>query len=127
MSHGWHMHMHMDAAGLLCNSNRTCLVFTWVSAWSQHFGQHAGCMPNCILPICVPVQLLRSGPDSPLHSAPLWARAGLAGGRCCDAALVREFRREARVVREGMEGDLIKVCVCVCVAVSFLRVVALRM
>lgn len=58
-----------------------------------------------------PHQLLRAGPDSPLHPVPLWARAGLAGGRCCDAALVREFRREARVVREGMEGDLIKVCV----------------
>jgi hypothetical protein len=54
-------------------------------------------------------QLLRAGPDSPLHPVPLWARPGLAGGRCCDAALVREFRREARVVREGMEGDLIKV------------------
>lgn len=72
------------------------------------------------------VQLLRSGPDSPLHPVPLWARPGLAGGRCCDAALVREFRREARVVREGMEGDLIKVsegqgmvddlqwCACTC-------------
>jgi hypothetical protein len=54
-------------------------------------------------------QLLRAGPDSPLQPTPLWARPGLAGGRCCDAALVRELRREARVVREGMEGDLIKV------------------
>jgi len=54
-------------------------------------------------------QLLRCGPDSPLHPVPLWSRPGLAGGRCCDAALVREFRREARIVREGMEGDLIKV------------------
>jgi hypothetical protein len=69
------------------------------------------CAPACSCFICLlsVLQLLRSGPDSTLHSAPLWARPGLAGGRCCDAALVREFRREAGVVRCGMEGDLIKV------------------
>lgn len=66
-------------------------------------------MTRRIVSLVCAVQLLRSGPDSPLHPVPLWGRPGLAGGRCCDAALVREFRREARVVREGMEGDLIKV------------------
>lgn len=63
----------------------------------------------CSACLHVLAQLLRAGPNSPLHPVPLWARPGLAGGRCCDAALVREFRQEARVVREGMEGDLIKV------------------
>lgn len=38
---------------------------------------------------------------------PLWCRPGLS-----DAGLVAEFRREARVVRKGMDGDLIKVTAC---------------
>ena len=50
------------------------------------------------------LQLLRAGGDSPLHATPLWCRPGLS-----DAGLVAEFRREARVVRKGMDGDLIKV------------------
>jgi hypothetical protein len=54
--------------------------------------------------LTVVLQLLRAGGDSPLHGTPLWRRPGLS-----DAALVAEFRREARVVRKGMDGDLIKV------------------
>jgi hypothetical protein len=52
----------------------------------------------------VVLQLLRASGDSPLHGTPLWCRPALS-----DAALVAEFRREARVVRKGMDGDLIKV------------------
>lgn len=57
------------------------------------------------------MQLLRAGPDSPLARQPLWCRPGIV-----DRGLVGEFRREARVVRKGMEGDLIKVRLCVCAA-----------
>jgi hypothetical protein len=99
---------------LMCLSLANCAACCSVDAVSHTQGasQHAyrrapaGNWFICLLSV---LQLLRSGPDSPLHPAPLWARPGLAGGRCCDAALVREFRREAGVVRGGMEGDLIKV------------------
>lgn len=50
-------------------------------------------------------QLLRADNQSRLPQVPLWARQGV----CCDAALVGDFRQEATVVRQGMEGDLIKV------------------
>jgi hypothetical protein len=49
-------------------------------------------------------QLLRASDDAPLHPTPLWARSQLA-----DSQLVQEFRRECRVVRKGMDGDLVKV------------------
>ncbi|WIA30378.1 hypothetical protein OEZ86_000464 [Tetradesmus obliquus] len=59
-------------------------------------------IPN-VMQTDVIYELLRAGGDSPLHATPLWCRLGLS-----DAGLVAEFRREARVVRKGMDGDLIK-------------------
>lgn len=59
------------------------------------------------------LQLLRHDKDSPLGHHPLWCRPGLV-----DAGLVSEFRREARVVHKGMEGDLNKVRGGVSTAVS---------
>lgn len=64
----------------------------------QHTDKQMSCMCTAAL------QLLRAGGDSPLQPQPLWCRPGLS-----DAALVGEFRREARVVRKGMDGDLVKV------------------
>jgi hypothetical protein len=65
---------------------------------------HHSCDGNRTAHVCNLLQLLRAGGDSPLHAVPLWCRPGLS-----DAGLVAEFRREARVVRKGMDGDLIKV------------------
>ncbi|GBF91278.1 2-phosphoglycerate kinase [Raphidocelis subcapitata] len=48
--------------------------------------------------------LLRRGAAPGLARAPLWARGDLAG----DAALLAEFKRECRVVRQAMQGDLVK-------------------
>eukprot|EP00879_Flechtneria_rotunda_P008427 GHRR01008828.1.p1 GENE.GHRR01008828.1~~GHRR01008828.1.p1 ORF type:complete len:921 (+),score=400.41 GHRR01008828.1:941-3703(+) len=59
-------------------------------------------IPN-VMQTDIVYELLRAGGDSPLAAQPLWSRPGLS-----DAALVGEFRREARVVRKGMDGDLTK-------------------
>ena len=42
--------------------------------------------------------------EGPLHKVPLWNREDLD-----DACLVGEFQRECRVMRKGVNGDLIKV------------------
>jgi hypothetical protein len=52
--------------------------------------------------------LLRRGAAPGLAAAPLWARRDLAG----DGALLAEFKRECRVVRQAMQGDLVKVGAC---------------
>lgn len=100
--------LHLSTAQLHCSALRQCKYKAMLPPLRaiRRFGFI--CL-KCVLLVVPCPQLLRSGPDSPLHPAPLWSRPGLAGGRCCDAALVREFRREAQVVRGGMEGDLIKV------------------
>jgi hypothetical protein len=79
-------------------ASNTCLL-------SRHHinSNSAVCPPACPM-TAIMLQLLHAGGDSPLHGTPLWCRPGLS-----DAALVAEFRREARVVRKGMDGDLIKV------------------
>ncbi len=52
---------------------------------------------------CAP-QLLQGGEA---HHVPLWKRSDLSPEQ-----LITEFRRECRVVRKAMEGDLVKVGVC---------------
>ncbi|KAI8466143.1 MAG: hypothetical protein J3K34DRAFT_472790 [Monoraphidium minutum] len=62
--------------------------------------------------------LLRAGGGHQLARQPVWARPGLGdggggsgsggGGGAGDAALLAEFRRECRVVRQAMQGDLVK-------------------
>ena len=52
----------------------------------------------------VTVQLMRMTEDGPLHSTPLWQRGDLEG-----PALMREFLRESRIVRKGLDGSLAKV------------------
>eukprot|EP00775_Hariotina_reticulata_P011609 gene11609-11753_t len=59
-------------------------------------------IPN-VMQTDVIYELLRAAGDTPLSQQPLWCRPGLS-----DAAVVGEFRREARVVRKGMDGDLVK-------------------
>ncbi len=51
------------------------------------------------------MQLLRASDDPPLHERPLWERGDLDR-----EALLLEFRRECRIVRRGLEGDLAKAC-----------------
>ena len=50
------------------------------------------------------MQLMRMTEDGPLQLTPLWHRADLEG-----PALVREFLRESRIVRKGLDGSLAKV------------------
>ena len=50
------------------------------------------------------MQLMRMTEDGPLQPTPLWHRADLEG-----PALVREFLRESRIVRKGLDGSLAKV------------------
>jgi hypothetical protein len=42
--------------------------------------------------------------EAPLDPVGLWLRTDLR-----DDELIQEFRRECRIVRKGMEGDLVKV------------------
>lgn len=61
------------------------------------------------------MQLLRTQEDGPLNKTPLWERDDLASPE----ELIREFQRECRLVRKGVDGDLVKVrgdlCMCVMV------------
>lgn len=57
--------------------------------------------PHCVI---MPSQLMRMSEDAPLQRAPLWERQDLS-----PTALVREFLRECRIVRKGLDGSLIKV------------------
>lgn len=70
-------------------------------------------VPN-VMQTDVLCDLLRARGAPGLGAAPLWARgdaacsaAGSSGGG--DGALLAEFRRECRVVRRAMQGDLVKV------------------
>ena len=47
---------------------------------------------------------MRMTEDGPLQPVPLWQREDLEG-----PALVREFLRESRIVRKGLDGSLGKV------------------
>jgi hypothetical protein len=49
-------------------------------------------------------QLMRMSEDGPLQPTPLWERQDLS-----PSSLVREFLRECRIVRKGLDGSLIKV------------------
>jgi len=66
--------------------------------------------------------LLRAGESADLAREPLWSRPDLGAGSGSggsrgggeghqggDAALLAEFKRECRVVRQAMQGDLVKV------------------
>jgi hypothetical protein len=74
-------------------------------------------IPN-VMQTDVLCELLRCGEAPSLARQPLWARTDLAGpggggpggvGGGGDAALLAEFKRECRVVRQAMQGDLVKV------------------
>ena len=55
------------------------------------------------------MQLLRSAEGGPLSAIPLWDRDDL------DASdLILEFQRECRVIRKGIDGDLLKVGLGLC-------------
>lgn len=58
---------------------------------------------NLLLPGRFCMQLMRMTEDGPLQPTPLWLRADLEG-----PALVREFLRESRIVRKGLDGSLAK-------------------
>jgi len=47
---------------------------------------------------------MRMSEDGPLQPTPLWEREDLSPG-----GLVREFLRECRIVRKGLDGSLFKV------------------
>lgn len=47
---------------------------------------------------------MRMSEDGPLQPTPLWDRDDLSPG-----GLVREFLRECRIVRKGLDGSLFKV------------------
>ena len=49
------------------------------------------------------MQLMRMTEDGPLQPTPLWHRGDLE-----EPALVREFLRESRIVRKGLDGSLAK-------------------
>lgn len=51
-------------------------------------------------------QLMRMSEDGPLQPTPLWDRQDLNPG-----GLVREFLRECRIVRKGLDGSLFKVSI----------------
>ncbi len=51
-------------------------------------------------------QLMRMSEDGPLQPTPLWDREDLNPG-----GLVREFLRECRIVRKGLDGSLFKVAI----------------
>lgn len=79
----------MDSALVVSSS-----VFCWVGAVSN----------GTLRTLVSALQLLHVPEDGPLQSTPLWARPGLT-----DERLVQEFRRECRIIRKGMDGDLVKV------------------
>ncbi|KAK9815940.1 hypothetical protein WJX72_012313 [[Myrmecia] bisecta] len=59
-------------------------------------------LPN-VLQTDIIYDLIRLSEDSPLQQTPLWERSELP-----PTHLVNEFQRECRIVRKGVEGDLIK-------------------
>lgn len=60
--------------------------------------------PHFLTAHVVTVQLMRMTEDGPLQPTPLWQRGDLEG-----PALMREFLRESRIVRKGLDGSLAKV------------------
>ena len=60
--------------------------------------------PHLLTAHVVVVQLMRMTEDGPLQPTPLWQRGDLEG-----PALMREFLRESRIVRKGLDGSLTKV------------------
>ncbi|KAK9909774.1 hypothetical protein WJX75_007283 [Coccomyxa subellipsoidea] len=59
-------------------------------------------MPNVLQTDAI-YELMRMSEDGPLQPTPLWDREDLSPG-----GLVREFLRECRIVRKGLDGSLFK-------------------